>query len=638
MLSELTHQSITFLPIFHYRVEFAAVVRAALLEAAARGEPPEVVAVELPGTWRETVLLGVNRLPYLSLVLDESGDSHLYLPIEPADGGIEALRTAKELGVPVELIDLDVGEYPFHHDPLPDSFPVHRLGYDGVMPAILAESRFPRGELDEQRETMMAHALQQLAQGGRRVTCVLGVAHLGGVMDKLASPQPRPFARARKRELRLYNWSEKSSREFMTEAPFVAAAYERGRRAELPAGGTGAVAHRAGEPGAAGLSIDRETESEAVLREAVAGYAKEIGGEDRHAVTPHQFRLLGNYARKYARVEDRIVPDLYQLVVAARGIVDDTYARHVWELGSHYPWQDGSGLLPTIDVDDTFAYIGSRKLTLRRTLRHHRPRLRGISDKRRAKERYPGQWKTKWSGRVICSHVPEDLVVESFGRYLQQRAKGMLSAERTRTEPFSVSMKDGLDLRETVRNWHEGQLYVTELQRVVGDVGSVVVVFDEDRPPTGDFDIGFAADGGRFPWLVTWLGEHEQESDMALYATPAGDDVVGPGISRCEYGGFVMSYPPRRMFDVWADPFFDAARTKAERLLLAGLDYCEQRYVVYIAEKPPRAWFRSLATRMDKQLVYIPIGQVPRATISRIRTFHVLEGHNVREYAGEYID
>ena len=33
MLSELTHESITFLPIFHYRVEFSAVVRAALLEA-----------------------------------------------------------------------------------------------------------------------------------------------------------------------------------------------------------------------------------------------------------------------------------------------------------------------------------------------------------------------------------------------------------------------------------------------------------------------------------------------------------------------------------------------------------------------------------------------------------------------------
>ena len=52
---------------------------------------------------------------------------------------------------------------------------------------------------------------------------------------------------------------------------------------------------------------------------------------------------------------------------------------------------------------------------------------------------------------------------------------------------------------------------------------------------------------------MTWLGEHDQESDMALYATQPADNVVGPGICRSEYGGFLLSYPPRRMYDVWQD-------------------------------------------------------------------------------------
>ena len=30
--------------------------------------------------------------------------------------------------------------------------------------------------------------------------------------------------------------------------------------------------------------------------------------------------------------------------------------------------------------------------------------------------------------------------------------------------------------------------------------------------------------------------------------------MVGPGIGRGEYGGFLMSLPARRMYDVWADP------------------------------------------------------------------------------------
>ena len=64
---------------------------------------------------------------------------------------------------------------------------------------------------------------------------------------------------------------------------------------------------------------------------------------------------------------------------------------------------------------------------------------------------------------------------------------------------------------------------------------------------------------------MTWQGEHEQESDMALYSTPPGEHFDGPGISRCEYGGFLLSYPPGRMFHVWEDPYFDAARSKPER-------------------------------------------------------------------------
>ena len=91
-------------------------------------------------------------------------------------------------------------------------------------------------------------------------------------------------------------------------------------------------------------------------------------------------------------------------------------------------------------------------------------------------------------------------------------------------------------------------------------MGSVVVIFDEDRDD-------------RYSYMTTWLGEHQNESDMAFYSTFPFDHLVGPGIGRAEYGGFLMSLPPRRMFDVWPDPDYDFAETKPERLLLAGLDY-----------------------------------------------------------------
>lgn len=629
-MPQRTFDRITFLPVFHARLEFAAVVRRALL-----ADPPDVVAVELPGTWRAPVLQAVNRLPFLSLVLEEEGDDvHAFLAVEPFDPLIEALRTARELGLPAELIDLDVPAYPPLHEPLPDSYAAQRIGYDAFLDAYYAHAARPHLPADALRETMMAHALQQLAAGGGRIACVLGAHHLPGVLERLESPQPRPLGRARPRSLRLYNWSLRSSMEFLSEPGYLAAAYEHWR-------GRPAVGLAAGAGGALPAPPDREEEAERLLREAAAAY-------EERTLQPLHRRLLrqtGRFARKYAIVDGGVAPDLFHLVTAARGMVDDDYAYEVWDCGSHYPWQDGSGLLPTIDLDERLATVGGRRLTLHRPLRRRRPRLAAYAHKKRLREQYGGRWKSDWSGRTICSHPPEDLVIEDYGRYLRHKARALLSAERTRVEPFSVSLKDGVDVRETLRNWHEGKLYVRESLPLRGKVGSVVVIFDADLPGSGAQRTEGASAAAlapvvaaeRYPWRVTWLGEHAQESDMAFYATPAGEQLVGPGISRCEYGGFVMSYPPRRMLDVWADPAFDAARSKAERLLLAALDYAEERMVLYVAERPPRRWFHDLAARLGRQLVFLPLGQLNPGTLRRIRAFHVLDGHHVREYAEQYI-
>lgn len=41
----------------------------------------------------------------------------------------------------------------------------------------------------------------------------------------------------------------------------------------------------------------------------------------------------------------------------------------------------------------------------------------------------------------------------------------------------------------------------------------------------------------RYPYCITWLGEHQNESDMAFYATDPYQNFAGPGIGRAEYGG-----------------------------------------------------------------------------------------------------
>ena len=215
-------------------------------------------------------------------------------------------------------------------------------------------------------------------------------------------------------------------------------------------------------------------------------------------------------------------------------------------------------------------------------------------------------------------------MIEDYGRFLKKKGKSILSEERVRVEPFTTSILDGVDIRETIRKWYEHRIYVRQFQKIQGEVGSVVVIFDEDRD-------------NRYPYLTTWLGENQNESDMAFYSTFPFDNMVGPGIGRAEYGGFLMSLPPRRMYDVWQDADYEFAELKSERLLLAGIDYSIHRHVVYVAAKPPRSIFKTIASRVGRTIIYIPIGQLSPVSLKKIRVVHVLDGYDKREIAKEYL-
>lgn len=249
--------------------------------------------------------------------------------------------------------------------------------------------------------------------------------------------------------------------------------------------------------------------------------------------------------------------------------------------------------------------------------------------RKRERERYPGQWSEEFGKFSICSYAPEDVVIEGYGRYLQKKALEIKSEENSRIERFACSMLDGVDVRETIRQWTQGDIYVRHEAPLRGKVGSVVMIFDPDLPDN---------DGKQgFPWCVTWLGEHDQESDMAFYSTPAGEVMDGPGISRCQYGGFMLTYPPLRVYDIWKDPYFDMARNKPERLLMSALDYSTERHVVYVSASSPSGWCQSMAARLGKKIIYLPIGTLSPVTLRKIRQFHVLDGHPVRMYARNYI-
>ncbi len=98
-----------------------------------------------------------------------------------------------------------------------------------------------------------------------------------------------------------------------------------------------------------------------------------------------------------------------------------------------------------------------------------------------------------------------------------------------------------------------------------------------------------------------------------------------------------MAYPPRRMMDVWSDTDYFECRTKSGVLLMAAIDYAVKPVIVYVASNPPRTALKSFAKRFGKKVIYIPIGQLSPITLNKLRVFHVLDGHDKRDIADEFI-
>jgi hypothetical protein len=592
--------NIRLVPVLHGHMQFALEVRRQFADCR-----PDAIAVELPETIEPKVFKAVKRLPFLSLIEYPLDDERMLLLIEPTDPFIEALRLADENDLTAACVDRDADEFVAVRQSFPDPVVSERIGYRDYTLAYYKEyenEQAPQLRQDVMREMTMAYHVRRLAENHRQVLFVFGLSHWHGLLEQLRHNQARPLGHVARTNVMLSHLGRRASREVLSEPPFLSSAYERWRQNQKDA--------------PAPLRLQ---ENANLLEKAFVNYHKETGA----TIGPSSRRNLFRFARNYSFLEGSFAPELWHLVIAARGIGDDNLAWDVFDLGTTYDWQtDQPGLAVANPSLDEFMK-GSRRIQFHRKLLKRRRMLRSVKPR---PDKQPEKWKKRWQGESICSHPPEDFLIDSYGDFIKKKAVQLIAAGNRRTEPFSSSMLDGIDIRETLRNWHERQIYVFENRRSAGQAGAVVIIFDYDEKGEQ-----------RFPYRMTWLGEPHDQSDLAFYSTPPGEDMVGPSISRCEYGGLLLSYPTMRLWDIWNDPYFAGARSKAERLLLAGLYYCEKRIVAYVAPRPPAPRMYDLAGRFGRKLLYIPLGSLSPLALNQIRTFHMLDGHFVRNWAKEYI-
>lgn len=613
-------RNITLFPVIHGSGDFAVEVRRLML-----AQRFDCLAVPLPPSFHAAVHAAVDRLPCVSVVLqreplrsfsgtsgfetggdDEDLPCASYVPVDPCQPVIAALRIARQERMVSAFIDIETDHYLPREASLPDPYALKRVRPEQFAAAVLPALPAPQDD-DQRRIDWMANELHRLSARHNAVLCLCNIMDWPWLRDAFNRAVDRPPEPV---------WSETPAETFgvssrtltfvLGELPFITGLYETARF-ELDDDEN--------------LSIDG---IKALLVTARERYREEFRSRARR-ITPQLLLSCLKYVRNLSLIERRFTPDLYSLVVAAQQTAGDQYAIHVAETARDYPFAPAADL-PEIrfGVDRAVLPDGTELMPVCRLPGHpvvwRSCRLNARPDRSRKIE-----WQKSWNPFGQCSWPPEDIAIERFRTHVKDVALDLVGNDLARTEKFTASMKDGLDIRETLRNWHTGELHVKVFPPARGKIDCVVMLFDSPADPR------------EYPWRITWHAESHDESTLSLFATNFAEEMVGPGIALARYGGCMFLFPPRPIEDIWRDSRFDFTDTLEERLIAAGLHYSNERHIALMSHAPPGAGWRRLASRYRKKIVHVPLSRFGAATIEKLRIFHVLNGHHVRSYAEHFI-
>lgn len=629
---------IQVLPVLHASGDMAQEVRETLIS-----RPFDCLAVPLPPSVEDPLEAAIEALPRISLVVLPEPDQEekpvvSFIPVDPCQAVIMGIRVAMGEGIARAYIDRDVSVFEPEPIAAPDPYALKRVSLAAFATAMIPSLPPPAPSGQRwNRITWMAFRLHELELDFESILCLCPLADWPWLRDAYRERWPYATPEHPVQRPSVYDVNPSTLYFVLGELPFITELYER-RRAELRSDRN--------------LSIDGIKELLLEARSRWLESRKAEGESVPNWVTPHLLKLYLQYVRNLALMERRLTPDLYSLIVAAKQMAGDQFAITLLETAKRYVFQSqegspgwrmvsaGIGKLEFPDEEVALAknrLQGPPQVWRSLSLRPSPPRLRSR------------RWALQWNPFRQCSWPPEDQRIESFTRHVREQAKAILGADLARVEKFTTSVKDGVDLRESIRHWHQAaarasqrqlswrthgkqaeggirmDIYVKEIPPARGNVEAVVILFDTP------------ADPAVYSWRATWYAEHEEESTLCFYATPFQECMVGPGIGQSRYGGALFLFPPRWIVDLWRDPRLDFAQTLEERLIAGAALHSREPHVVLVSPIPPRARWRRIIRQSGRRLVTIPLSRFSGQTIDRLRRFHVLNGHEIRSYAARFI-
>jgi len=600
---------IRVLPIIHGSGDFAIRTREELLE-----RPYDCLAVPLPESFQEPVERAVERLPQISAVIQRDATAgeavgFSYVPIDPCQGVIAAIRTAMGERISRAFIDMETPHFEASSTVLPDPYALKRVSPAGFAAATLPTLGPPIPGQHANRILWMAQRLRELERFYKQILFVCSLPDWPWIRqayrDKVSIEDPEPFFAP----IQTFLASPRTLLFLLGELPFITALYERGR-IELTADDN--------------LSVDGVKEMVLAARDRL----KEMLPRIAQRLTPQALALFFRYVRNLCLMEKRLTPDLYTLVTAAKQTAGDDFALALAETARTYPYHShsddagGSYFRMGIGMADVPPWGVGRMVS---RLPGQAVSWRRCELKPRPPEPQRRYWRQRWDPYSTCSWPPEDVRIESFHTHVREQARAILGQDLARSEKFTTSVMDGLDIRETLRHWHTGDIYVKVLPPSRGSVEVTVFLFE------------VPADPQKYVHRATWFAEHAEESTLAFYTTDPLANMIGPGIAQCEYGGAMFLYPPRPIPDIWLDRRLDFADTLEERLLAGACLHSQEKHVAVVSPRAPSAGLRRLARRFGRKLVHLPLRRFSGQLVERLRIMHVLNGKHVRSYAADFI-
>lgn len=621
---------IAVLPVIHGSGDVAVEVRRLLLS-----HPCDCLAVPLPPSFQSEVEHGIQIFPAISAVVQEETPEYLgkddsfhvrhfdpefesperedettysYVPVDPCQPVIAALRFAIQERIPRAFIDLETERFRSYSPVLPDPYALKKISLEQFAAAVLPGlPKLPEGQ-PQDRVDWMAQRLRELEKRFEAIIFVCSIADWPWIKNAYLDDIRREVEPDAVHEAILHEVRSSTLTFFTGELPFITGRYEQARE-DLD--------------NDENLSIDGIKD---LLLETRTRYEKDLKNQALK-ISPLLLSQYLKYVRNLSLIERRMTPDLYTLIVAAQQLMGDQFAVHLAETAREYPY-DYSIMLPKLEMGIDVGRLSSAGVDRVRLF----SRLPGPPVTWRRCELQPrpqkwqkDRWQMRWNPYRQCSWPPEDTVIEKFRTHVKDHALTLLGNDLVRTEKFQTSIMDGLDIRETLRKWYTGDLFVKVCPPTRGGLDCVVMLFDSPADPRD------------YPWRMTWQAEHHDESTLAFFASNFQEEMVGPGIGQAVYGGSIFLFPPRDIPDIWHDPRLDFANTLEERLLAAGCLHSREKHIALLSSGPPGLAWKRMASRFKKKIVHVPINRFSQQMIQQLRIFHVLNGREVRSFAANFI-